>query len=259
MELRRYLNVLRRRWLLLLVSTLCGVVAAYLTLPSGNTYTAETTIYVGNRQFGNAGDLSADQSQGVERVARTFAVMIASEPIARDAVQRTGIDASSAQVANRTTAVVIPGTSLIRITYADADPSRARALANAISDALVEKVQTFEPGAVGEEGEVPILPAYVFARADLPVVPEGNGAMGRLLTGAVFGFVLAAGVAFLLDYLDITPRSADDLERHLGLPVLGVVPELASSSAARSLGRAQAPGEREPSPPRPAPRERSDA
>jgi capsular polysaccharide biosynthesis protein len=135
---------------------------------------------------------------------------------------------------------------LIRITYKDADPSRARALANAISDALVEKVQTFEPGSVGEEGEVPILPAYVFARADLPVVPESNGAIGRLLTGAVFGFVLAAGVAFLLDYLDITPRSADDLERHLGLPVLGVVPELPGSSASRTLGRARATGERAP-------------
>ena len=245
MELRRYLNVLRRRWLLLVVSSLCGLVAAYLTLPSGSTYMAETTIYVGNRQFAS-GSLSEDQNQGVERVARTFAVMIASEPIARDAVQRTGINASSAQVAARTTAVVIPGTTLIRITYHDADPSQARALANAISDALVEKVQTFEPGAVGGEGEVPILPAYVFARADLPVVPEGNGATGRLLTGAVFGFVLAAGVAFLLDYLDITPRSADDLERHLGLPVLGVVPELPGPSAQRARGQAKATDDRRP-------------
>ena len=246
MELRRYLNVLRRRWLLLLVSTLCGVIAAYLTLPSGNVYTAETTIYVGYRQFGGAGALSADQTNGVQQVARTFAVMIASEPIARDAVQRTGIGTSSAQVANRTTAVVIPGTSLIRITYKDADPSRARALANAISDALVEKVQTFEPGTVGGEGEVPILPAYVFARADLPVVPQSTGAVGRMLTGALFGFVIAAGVAFLLDYLDITPRSPDDLERHIGLPVLGAIPELPSATAGRSPGRVRAPSEREP-------------
>jgi capsular polysaccharide biosynthesis protein len=245
MELRRYLTVLRRRWLLLLVSVACGLLAGYLTVPSGSIYTAETTIYVGNRQFGETGSLSADQSQGVERVARTFAVMIASEPIARDAVQRTGIDASSAQVASRTVAGVIPGTSLIRITYHDADPARARAIANAISDALVEKVQTFEPGAVGGEGEVPILPAYVFARADLPVVPQGKGAVGRLLTGAMFGLVLAAAVAFLLDYLDITPRSAEDLERHLGLPVLGVVPVLGSASVEGSVGTARPVTERE--------------
>lgn len=244
MELRRYLSVLRRRWLLILVTTLCGVVAAYVTIPRGSTYTAETTIYVGNRQFAGAGALSADQSRGVERVALTFAVMIASEPIARDAVQRTGIDAVPSQVANRTVAAVIPGTTLIRITYRDSDPARARALANAISDALVEKVQTFEPGTVGGEGEVPILPAYVFARADLPVVPEPKGAVGRVLTGAMFGFVLAAGVAFLLDYLDITPRSADDLERHLGLPVLGVVPVL-PSGAQRPVGISGSPPEQE--------------
>ena len=246
MELRRYLTVLRRRWVLLLVSVVCGLMAGYLSVPSGSTYTAETTIYVGNRQFVAAGALSADQNQGVERVARTFAVMIASEPIARDALQSTGIDASSAQVARRTVAGLIPGTSLIRISYHDADPARARAIANAISDALVEQVQTFEPGAtIGGEGDVPVLPAYVFARADLPVVPQGKGAIGRLLTGAIFGFVLAAAVAFLLDYLDITPRSADDLERHLGLPVLGVVPLLSGSSAERPVGKARQVADRE--------------
>lgn len=246
MELRRYLTVLRRRWLLILVSAVCGMVAAYLTVPSGSTYTAETTIYVGNRQFVADGALSADQTQGVERVASTFAVMIPSEPIARDAVQRTGIDASSAGVARRTVAAVIPGTSLIGISYSDADPARARALTNAISDAFVEKVQTFEPGTVGGEGEVPSLPAYVFARADLPVVPEGKGAVGRLITGAVFGLVLAAGLVFLLDYLDITPRSAEDLERHLGLPVLGVVPVLSAASAQRTIGLPRRPIDEEP-------------
>jgi capsular polysaccharide biosynthesis protein len=246
MELRRYLTVLRRRWLLILASVACGIAAAYLTLPSGSLYTAETTIYVGNRQFVDPGDLSADQSRGVERVALTFAVMIASEPIARDAVQSTGIDASPALVANRTFAAVIPGTSLIRITYKDPDPARARALANAISDALVEKVQTFEPGTVGGEGEVPVLPAYVFARADLPVVPESKGAVGRLATGAVFGLVLAAGVAFLLDYLDITPHNADDLERHLGLPVLGVLPVLPSEALHPALGEPRPAAEPEP-------------
>lgn len=244
MELRRYLTVLRNRWLLIVVCSVVGLLAAQATLPTGSSYIADTTVYVGNRQFGAAGALSADQSQGVERVARTFAVMIASQPIARDAIDRTGVDAAPAQVAARTVAAVIPGTSLIRITYRDADPARARALANAISDALVERVQTFEPGTPGGEGEVPSLPAYVFARADLPVTPEAKGSLGRLLTGALFGFVLAAGVTFLLDYLDITPASADDLERHLGLPVLGVVPILTPASAARVLATSGPPQSR---------------
>lgn len=238
MELRRYFTVLRRRWALLVACALAGLIASYLTTPSGALYQASTMIYVGNRQFGD-GSLSEDRSAGVERVARTFAVMLASEPIAREAIERTSVPASSRSVAARTFAAVVPNTSLIRVVFLDSDPVVAQVLANALSDALVEKVQDFEPG-IGTEGSVPVLPAYVFARAELPLVPQSNGGLARLLTGGFFGLVVAAGLAFLIDYLDITPGSAEDLERHLGLPVLGAIPAISAAAAQRVVRKPSA-------------------
>jgi polysaccharide biosynthesis transport protein len=41
---------------------------------------------------------------------------------------------------------------------------------------------------------------------------------------AIAGLVLGVGVAFLSDSLDIRARTADDIERVLGVPILGVVP-----------------------------------
>lgn len=38
------------------------------------------------------------------------------------------------------------------------------------------------------------------------------------------GLVLAFGLAFALEYLDTTVKTPDDVERYLGLPVIGVVP-----------------------------------
>jgi capsular polysaccharide biosynthesis protein len=38
------------------------------------------------------------------------------------------------------------------------------------------------------------------------------------------GLVLAFGVAFGLEYLDTTVKTPDDVERYLGLSVIGVVP-----------------------------------
>jgi capsular polysaccharide biosynthesis protein len=238
MELRRYILIVRRHARLVAACTLVGLIAALLTLPRVSVYQATTTIYVGNRQFTGTGTLSEDQGVAVERVARTFAVMLASEPIARDALERTAVQASASAVASRTAARVLPGTSLIIVSYSDTDPTRSQAIANALSDALVEQVQNFEPG-VGGEGQVPVLPAYVFERADLPLAPQPTGAAGRILTGALFGFVIAAAIAFLVDYLDITVRSAESLERHIGLPVLGVVPELGASALKLSVGRQQ--------------------
>jgi capsular polysaccharide biosynthesis protein len=234
MELRRYLSILRRRIWLIALCAVVGLGVAFATVPRGSQYEATTTIYVGNRQFGDRGSLSQDQTQGIETVARTFAVMIASPPIAREALQNTRVQRTERAVSGRTLAVVIPGTSLIRVTYKDPDPTAAQRIANALSDALVRKVQDYEPG-VGSEGSVPVLPAYVFARADLPLKPESNGGTGHVLTGLLFGVVVAAALAFLLEYLDITPRSAEDLERHLGLPVLGVIPLLSDSVAERRL------------------------
>jgi capsular exopolysaccharide synthesis family protein len=43
--------------------------------------------------------------------------------------------------------------------------------------------------------------------------------------GMVLGLVLGVGAIFLLEYLDRTIKSPDELERLLGLPVLAVIPE----------------------------------
>ena len=40
----------------------------------------------------------------------------------------------------------------------------------------------------------------------------------------LFGLLVGAALVFLLDYLDLSLRSTDDVERLLELPVLGVIP-----------------------------------
>jgi hypothetical protein len=41
---------------------------------------------------------------------------------------------------------------------------------------------------------------------------------------AIFGLLASVALVLLLDYLDLTVKTADDLERRSGLPVLGVIP-----------------------------------
>jgi receptor protein-tyrosine kinase len=226
MELRRYLAILRRRWLLIAACTLAGLGAAYVSTPTTTAYTTHSTIYVGSRQLpiSPAGLVSNDSLLATARLTQTFAAMIHSEPIAQDALERTGLQLSAASVVGKTTVFAQKDTQLIRIVVTDAQPVVARQLANGLADAFVERVQTFEPGTPAQEGSVPALPAYVFERAKLPTVPEPIGVSRRLLLGMIFGFVIAAAVTFVLEYLDVTIKSAEDAERRLELPVLAVIP-----------------------------------
>jgi capsular polysaccharide biosynthesis protein len=45
-----------------------------------------------------------------------------------------------------------------------------------------------------------------------------------MIIGGLLGLVLSVGVVLLLDYLDITAKRAEDLERRIDLPVIGVIP-----------------------------------
>jgi capsular polysaccharide biosynthesis protein len=56
----------------------------------------------------------------------------------------------------------------------------------------------------------------------------------NLIIGALFGLVLSVTVVLLLNYLDVTVRSPEDVERRTGLPVLGSIPQQRQVGAAIS-------------------------
>jgi capsular polysaccharide biosynthesis protein len=229
MELRRYLSILRRRAFLIILTGLVGVVVAYATSDRTATYTAQSTLYVGASQFNfNAtnSQLTGDQTAGLIRITATFATMIDSEPIAQDAIELTGLPLSANGVVAAITAQVVPGTSLLRITAIDTDPRIAQELATGIAEAFVAKIKTLEPGTLVGEGDVPIAPVSIFERAQLPTTPAPNSALSGLIVAGLFGVLFASGCVLLLEYLDVTVKSAEDAERRIELPVLAAVPLL---------------------------------
>jgi capsular polysaccharide biosynthesis protein len=227
MELRRYLNLLRDRAWLVALALAAGVLAGYLITPTTPVYSATSRIYVGAREFRvepNTGGLSSDRVSAVERLISTFARMVDSEVVAQDAIARTGVPRSSGAVVAATSATSDFATLLLNISVVDRDPAVAQALANGVADAFVDAVQAFEPGTAATEGTLPALPAYVFERARLPVVPRPNGLVRNLMLNGAFGLIAAVALIVLLAYLDLTIHSADDVERRLGLPVMGSIP-----------------------------------
>jgi capsular polysaccharide biosynthesis protein len=226
-ELRRYLIILQARKWLILVTVLIAGMAGYSVANKPARYVARTTLYVGSRSISldpAQGELSNDRASAIDRLVLTFSFMVDSEPIARRATEELGLDRSSKDVVAATEAAPEPATQLLYVDVTDPDPTVAQALANGLADAFVEAVQEFEPGDL--EGAVPRLPAYVYQRASLPTEPEPTDAMQSVILASLFGLLVAGGVVFLLDYLNVTIRSAYDAEQRLELPVLGVIPAL---------------------------------
>ena len=81
--------------------------------------------------------------------------------------------------------------------------------------------------------------------AEVPKSPDGQGQRSWPL-GVAFGLVLAVAVPFMLDYINDTIKTPEDVARHLNVPFLGLVPSvrgdkyplLASSHVPHDFGEA---------------------
>jgi len=64
----------------------------------------------------------------------------------------------------------------------------------------------------------------IVEQATVPTVPVRPRKIWNLLLSVAVGLALSFGVAFAIEYLDTTVKTPDDVERYLGLPVIGIVP-----------------------------------
>jgi capsular polysaccharide biosynthesis protein len=220
-ELRRYLKLIRRRLLLVVITAIVGAAVGYVTTSQAAIYRATATIYVGQSKLqDNAADLYG--VTGFDQIVSTFAQMIPSEVIAQDAILATDIDRSAGAVAAATTATVVTNTNLIDVSVEDGDPVVAERLTNAVAAAFATQVAHYDPTPTA--GTLPSEPAYVFQDAGLPTVPLSDHLAKKVALGGVVGLILAILGVLLLDYLDVSVKGPEDLERRVDLPVLAIIP-----------------------------------
>jgi capsular exopolysaccharide synthesis family protein len=64
----------------------------------------------------------------------------------------------------------------------------------------------------------------IASNAGVPVSPVGPQRTRNILVAFLVSFAVGVGLAFLLDYLDDSVKTSDDIGRHLGLPTLALIP-----------------------------------
>ena len=75
------------------------------------------------------------------------------------------------------------------------------------------------------ESKIEVRPVQIVNRAEPSVRPVKPSLKMNLALSLVVGLVLGLSLAFFIEYLDTSIKTMDDVERHLGLSVLAVIPK----------------------------------
>jgi capsular polysaccharide biosynthesis protein len=125
---------------------------------------------------------------------------------------------------------------LLDMTVDDTDPNRAQSIAQTWADEFIQE---------HEADMAPLEPTERVTIKELdkplPGVLYFPKTKQYVLAAGILGLVIGAVLAFLLEYLDDTLKTPDDVERFVSLPLIGSIPMASEVTLppAKSNGRAK--------------------
>ncbi len=214
MELRDYLRILRKRWWIISLVTLLTAVAAFgfsrLQTP---VYKSTIQLSVWPARIDNGAQLAA------KSLLRAFAVYVNSNTFADKVKDALQLDMLAEDLNDKVTIASIDEDFLIQIEVLDPDPKIANDIAWTWATRIVEWRN--------QENQLQRKEDRVEAR----IVQEPTAGRFRpqttlnTIAGGILGLMLGGLIVFVLEWIESgVLRTPEDVERAMGMAVLGAIP-----------------------------------
>jgi capsular polysaccharide biosynthesis protein len=220
--------LLRRVWTIVLVLVVVTGSTFAFSVRQMPTYEATVQMLVSQKNPGGP-NLGGDIG-GLQDATLTVAEMVPSMHVAQGVVEQLNLpDLSAEDVLRNMSVEANPGTMVIDVSYtytaanAHTAQERAQLIANAIGEVSTKEIGDAMVGAN------PIV-FRVWDEATLPENPVSPNPVRNSIIALLLGGPLAVGIAFLLDHVDDSWKSPEEVEEFSGVPTLGVVPKFRVSA-----------------------------
>ncbi|QNK80972.1 polysaccharide biosynthesis tyrosine autokinase [Nakamurella sp. PAMC28650] len=218
MNLRGYLRAIRKYWMLVLLLTVLGTLAATgLTLSTDPKYASTVTFFVSSQTSSSQTALQADQF--AQRRINSYAGVMVSDRMADLIIKKANLSLTPAEVKSEISATTDVNTVLLTATVIDTSPDRSLAIANAISTELNGVVNGLDnPGSTKTTTFLNAITGPTLNTT--PVSPKKTLNIGL---GFLVGLALGVSAAIVRELMDVTVRTADVMQTLSKRPVLATV------------------------------------
>ena len=215
-DLREYFGIVKKRfWIVALITIIAVVVSGVISFFMLNpVYEAKSTLIVNTEKNEETQMITGDQFNVTQKLAVTYGEIIKSRSVLDDVIKNLKLDDKYGDLVKHVTVSPVKDTQIISISVQDTNKEKARDIANEIP-----KVFKKEAKRITKANDI-----QVIDKAILPQNPIKPNKMMNMAIAAVLGAMIGLFVVFLIEYLDNKLKTPQDIEKHLGLSVLGVVP-----------------------------------
>lgn len=229
LELFYYLK--KKLWIIGSAFAVCAVVGFIVSLLfMAPQYTAVTRMYVLNRT--NEASVVYADIQTSTYLLNDYKVLITGQNVTKEVIEILDLsDETPEDLAKKIEVTAPDNTRVLQINVTESDPKLAADIANCVREVSAEQIQEI----------MDVDAVKLVYEADVPEKKSGPNVMGNTVIAAALGLVVSTFVLVVMFMMDDTIRTEEDVERHLGLSTLGVIPmsgELDTSGNRQKAGKA---------------------
>lgn len=209
--------IVRKRILLILALTVLFVAIAggvsYFLID--DQYETFTTLIVGKPKD-YKGETGIEYNDLIlnQRLVSTYGEIVKMRVVADQVIENLNLPISYGQFGEKVSVRLVKDTEIIKLNVTDTDPVLAAQIANETAEVFMDSIVDI----------MLIENVQVIDKAQVPKSPISPRPMLNMAIAGVLGLMLGVFIAFLLEFMDNTIKTERDIEKHLGLPVIGSIP-----------------------------------
>lgn len=217
-DLLELFSILKAHIVSIILVTVLAAVAGFLVTEYAMTpqYEASVNMIVNTRTDATAA-VSNDSINSAKNLVSTYAIIIKSNTVLNQVIADLSLkDMDYDTLAEKVSVEAIDDTQVMKVAVKDPDPELARQIVKEIAKISPEEiVDSVEAGS-----------CKVVSQVRVPTDPVSPSLKKNVVIAAAAGFVLVVAIILLKSFLENYIVDDDDVQKYLGLPVLGVIPEI---------------------------------
>jgi capsular polysaccharide biosynthesis protein len=210
------LDIIKKRWKLIvgitfIFTAFVAIMSFFVIAPK---YESSTKLFIGKE---NSQDQKYDNNdvQMYQKLLTTYAEIITTNDLVEKALNEDNLNLESGDVLKSLVVIPRADTQILEIKYVSADNVQSKKVVESITNQFMKTSDELIPN-----GRVKII-----ENVKLPEKPISPNKKLNIAVAFLLGFMISIGLTFLLEFLDSTFKTKEQLENIVGVPVIGIIPD----------------------------------
>lgn len=210
-------DALKKRWLMIVSITLtAAIIAAVLSFfVIKPKYEASTKLFIGKEEAESQGYSQNDVTM-YQKLMKTYTATIKTKDLVEKALGSSNLEVDTKSVLENLTVTSLADTQILEVKYKSIDPIEAKTIIEEITDEFIETSKKLVPN-----GNIQIIESV-----EMPEKPVSPNKKMNIAIAFALGLMVGVGLSLLLEFLDNTFKTKEQVERELEIPVIGTIPQV---------------------------------